>query len=993
MYLNCKTYFSFKYGTFETGELVKAAAEKNVSAIALTNINNTCDAWYFVKKCREQQIKPVLGAEIRNGNNFLYLLLARNNEGFLHINHFLSEHLQQKIDFPVAPVLNKNVFVIYPLEKNVHDLQEQEFIGVQPTEVNKLFMQPVQQYAGKYVIRQPVTVQDRKRYELHKLLRAMDCNLLETQVTKQDMAAQHEFFVSPARLFEKFSRYPFIAANTMRLLESCSVDMEFGKDKTRKIYTASMEDDRRLLEKLALDGLKKRYGIKNKEAVSRVASELKVIDTMEFNAYYLITWDLIRQAKSRGFFHVGRGSGANSIVAYCLEITEVDPIALNLYFERFLNQFRSSPPDFDIDFSWKDRDEMIDYVFRRYGAQHVSLLGSFSTFRYDAATRELGKVFGLPKAEIDRLQWLREPEDNVHEKILRNAALIQGFPHHMSIHAGGMLISELPVHQYTATEMPPKGFATSQIDMHTAEDIGLFKLDILSQRGLGHIKEAVELVLKNKQLTINIQDVESFQKDPRINENLRIGNSIGCFYIESPAMRQLLYKLDCHDYATLVAASSIIRPGVSQSGMMEQYIFRHHNPDKFTYIHTAMEEILSETHGIMIYQEDVIKVGHEFGGLDKGQCDRLRKGMSGKSRGIDPFTELEPQFYTNCRAKGFSEQVILEVWRQMKSFAGYSFSKAHSASFAVESYQSLFLKTYYPMEFMVAVMNNNGGFYGKEVYYQELLQTGAIVLSPCINNSDILTNIKDTTVHLGLYMIDGLNSEFMEAITEERKRHGLYKNLVDFIERLHPDISQLNLLIRINAFRCTGKNKKELMWEANFLQKKNKGRVDMPMLFKEAPVKFFLPQLIQAPLDDALDEVELLHFPLRNPFELAADNPSQFITVDQFSAHIGKEVTVMGYLVTVKQSTTKHGDQMIFGTFYDHKIQWLDTIHWPGVLKNNPVSGRGFYALTGKLMVSYGKYNLEITSSRKLGILDRTDKINELFYKDRTYLEHVRLVA
>ena len=993
MYLNCKTYYSFKYGTFETEDLVKMAVEKNVSTLALTNINNTCDAWYFVKQCRLYRIKPVLGTEIRNGHTFLYLLLAKNNTGFLHINRFLSEHLQQKKDFPATPHFSKEVLVIYPLEKPVQDLQEHEFIGVQATEVNKLFTRPVQQYAHKYVIRQPVTVQDRKHYELHKLLRAMDLNLLETQVQKQDMAAPHEFFVSPARLLEKFSRYAFIATNTIRLMESCSIDMEFGKDKTKTTYTASQEDDRRLLEKLALGGLKKRYGSKNKEAFSRVASELRTIDAMKFNAYYLITWDVIRQAKSRGFFHVGRGSGANSIVAYCLEITEVDPIALNLYFERFLNQFRSSPPDFDIDFSWKDRDEMIGYIFRRYGAEHVSLLGSFSTFRYDAATRELGKVFGLPKAEIDRLQWLKEPEDSVQKKILDNAKLIQGFPNHMSIHAGGMLISELPVHQYTATEMPPKGFATSQLDMHTAEDIGLFKLDILSQRGLGHIKEAVELVFQNKQVLINIQEIEAFQKDPRINANLRIGNSIGCFYIESPAMRQLLYKLDCHDYSTLVAASSIIRPGVSQSGMMEQYIFRHHHPDKFVYIHPKMEEILQETHGIMIYQEDVIKVGHEFGGLDKGQCDRLRKGMSGKSRGIDPFAELEPLFYANCREKGYTEKVITEVWRQMRSFAGYSFSKAHSASFAVESYQSLFLKTYYPMEFMVAVMNNNGGFYSKEVYYQELLQTGARVLSPCVNNSDLLTNIKDTTVHLGLYLIDGLNNGFMENIIEERTQRGPYKDLLDFIERLHPDILQLNLLIRINAFRFTGRNKKELMWEANFLQKKNKSRVEMPVLFKEAPVKFFLPQLVQEPLDDAMDEIELLHFPLRNPYELAADNPSQFVTVDQFDQYTGKEVTVMGYLVTVKQSTTKHGDQMIFGTFYDHKMQWLDTLHWPGVLKNNPVSGRGFYALTGKVLLSYGKYNLEITASRKLGILDRTDKINEIFYKDRSYLEHVRLVA
>ncbi len=992
MYLNCKTYYSFKYGTWETAELVTAAADHGLASLALTNINNTCDAWYFVKQCRGAGIRPVLGVEIRNGNRFCYILLARNNDGFFRINRFLSRHLEEKKPFPDRPLLAEDIFIIYPFGYDPALLAANEFIGVQPTEINKLFTIPVHLYAAKYVIRQPVTVQDRSHYELHKLLRAIDLNVLVTMVQPEDLARPHEFFVAPARLVAKFGRYAFMATNTLRLLEDCTIDIEYGTDKTKQVYTSSPEDDRRLLEKLAHDGLLRRYGPKNTEARKRVAGELAVINNLKFNAYYLITWDLVRQAKSRGFFHVGRGSGANSIVAYCLQITEVDPIALNLYFERFLNQFRTSPPDFDIDFSWKDRDEMIDYVFRRYGAEHVSLLGAFATFRRDAAIRELGKVFGLPKSEIDRLQWLKQPEDDIQATILRNAALILGFPQHMSIHAGGMLISEKPVHQYTATVMPPKGFATSQVDMHTAEDIGLYKLDILSQRGLGHIREAVDLVQQKRGVAIDIQQVSRFQRDEAINGNLRKGNTIGCFYIESPAMRQLLAKLDCHDYPTLVAASSIIRPGVSQSGMMEQYIFRHHNPEKFSYIHPRMKEILEETHGIMIYQEDVIKVGHEFGGLDKGQCDRLRKGMSGKSRGIDPFTELEPLFYANCRGKNYSEQVIAEVWRQMKSFAGYAFSKAHSASFAVESYQSLFLKTYYPVEFMVAVMNNNGGFYSKEVYYQELLKTTATVLAPCINHSDILTNITGNTVHLGLCLVDGLNTGFMEQVTEHRRLKGPYASLPEFIDRLQPEIAQLNLLIRINAFRFTGKNKKELMWEANFLQKHSRGTT-MPALFNPAPVTFILPQLQQSPLDDALDEVELLHFPLRNPFDIAADRPDRYMSVSDMAGREGQVITVMGYLVTVKESRTRHGDQMIFGTFYDHHMYWLDTLHWPAVLKSYPVTGRGFYALTGKVTIHYGKLTLEIISSQKLGIVDRSDRINELFIKDRSYLEHIRLVA
>ena len=347
----------------------------------------------------------------------------------------------------------------------------------------------------------------------------------------------------------------------------------------------------------------------------------------------------------RDFFFVGRGSGANSIVAYCLQITDVDPIELDLYFERFLNPSRSSPPDFDLDFSWKDRDEIIDYVFKRYGREHVCLLGSYTTFQSKAILRELGKVFGLPKEEIDQLDKGNLKDDKIQRQIEYYGNLLRNFPNHLSIHAGGMLISELPIYHYTATELPPKNFYTSQIDMFLAEKIGLFKLDVLSQRGLGHIKETLDIVKKNKQVSINIHDIECFKKDPMLAAQIRKADTIGCFYIESPGMRQLLKKLECDDYLTLVAASSIIRPGVAQSGMMKQYIYRFHHPDDFDYLHPKMKELLEETFGVMVYQEDVIKVAHHFGGLDLEEADVLRRAMSGKYSGRKQFEDYQNQVF------------------------------------------------------------------------------------------------------------------------------------------------------------------------------------------------------------------------------------------------------------------------------------------------------------------------------------------------------------
>ena len=838
------------------------------------------------------------------------------------------------------------------------------------------------QYAQKFIIRHPVTFEnewDEKKkiyrknnktgYNIHRLLRMIDKNIIGTKQELADIAAPHEQFIKPSELKDSFSAYPAIIDNTLKLMENCSIDMDFKEDKTKKTYSASAYDDKILLYKLAMDGMNRRYGTKNRPARERVLKELKIIDDQNFNAYFLITWDILRYARNRNFFFVGRGSGANSIVAYCLDITDVDPLDLDLYFERFLNPYRKSPPDFDIDFSWKDRDEMTDYVFKRYGREHVCLLGTITTFQTRGAIRELGKVFGLPKSEIDAMEQegSQYSDDSVHKKIRVYGKLLKDFPNHMSIHAGGILISEAPVHQYTTTDLPPKGFCTSQIDMFTAEKINLSKLDILSQRGLGHIKDCIEIILQNKKVNIDIHDIQKFKLDEQVAANIRAADTIGCFYIESPAMRQLLKKLECDDYLTLVAASSIIRPGVAQSGMMRQYIYRYHNPDKFEYLHPKMKELLEETYGVMVYQEDVIKVAHHFAGLDMGEADVLRRAMSGKYRGRDQFEEIRRNFFSNCKERGYTEELSQEVWRQIESFGGYSFSKAHSASFAVESYQSLYLKTYYPAEFMVAVINNFGGFYHTELYFHELKRTGVQILPPCVNEGENLTTIRGTTVYTGFIHVQGLEEKTTAAMLEERSRNGPYLHLQDFIERTAIGLEQLNMLVRVGALRFTGKNKKELLWEANFLQKKNRYTTVYAPLFSEPPVNFTLPQLQQHPLDDALDEIELLGFALGDVWNLADIDTGPFQTAADLPSRLGNVVQVIGYYVTTKAISTSNRQTMHFGTFLDKQGDWIDTVHFPQSFQYSPFQGKGFYILKGKVTEEFGVYAIDVSHCRKVG--------------------------
>ncbi|MBS1663268.1 MAG: DNA polymerase III subunit alpha [Bacteroidetes bacterium] len=969
-----KTYFSFKYGTFSTEELVAAGVEEGVTSLVLTNINNTCDAWDFVQYCQDKEIKPILGAEIRNDNELLYILLAANNQGFKEINSFLSIWQLQKKPFPDRcpdAFTPGNGFVIYPLgRKAPADLLENERIGVLPSEAGKLLKQPLAAHKDKYIIRQPVTFQNKTYYNLHRLLRAVDRNTLLTRLRPEDLAAEDEHFLPQVELLSSFCQYPFLITNTYRLADACSITMNFGEHKNKKLYTASREDDRILLDKLARDGFRLRYGA-SKMHRDRLNKELRIIDEMGFTAYFLITWDMIRYAQSRGFYHVGRGSGANSLVAYCLQITDVDPIELDLYFERFLNPHRSSPPDFDIDFSYRDRDEMIDYMLKRYGKQHVALLGMYPTFQYNAIIRELGKVFGLPKEEIDQLGGKRTIEDKIHKLILQYGRLLLNFPSALSIHPGGILISEEPIAAYSAVHLPPKGFPTTMQDMFVAENIGLHKLDVLSQRGLGHIKECTQLVKRNRRIDIDIHETAQFKKDPRIKDQLRKGNTIGCFYIESPAMRQLIKKLHCDNYETLVAASSIIRPGVGKSGMMHQYIYRHHHPDSFEYPHPKLKEILGSTYGVMIYQEQVIQVAHEWAGLDMADADLLRRAISPKYRNKAILPALKIKFFANCASFDFPTTAVEDIWRQIESFAEYSFCKAHSASYAVESYQSLYLKTYFPMEFAVAVINNFGGFYSRELYFYELMKSGARVHRPCVNKSDYYTNIHGEDSYVGFIHIKGLEQGFAERILEERSLGGPYVGLIDFIERTAAPAEQLDILIRTCALRFTGKSKKELLWEGDFMQKKHREAVPSThALFKEAPLSFTLRSLSAYPMEDWYDDIELLGFPVGDPFTLVEDDPSLYLPACELPQHLGQTITVLGYHVTHKPVRTVKGEVMSFGTFLDANKDWIDTVHFPPIHAAHPPQA-GFHRITGKVIEEFGVYNIEVEHIEKIGIKSR----------------------
>ncbi|MCF7559741.1 DNA polymerase III subunit alpha [Sabulilitoribacter multivorans] len=999
MYLNCHTYYSLRYGTIAPKQLLAIASANGANTLALTDINNTSASLDFVRLSKKYEIKPVLGVDFRNGAQQQFVLLAKNNNGFQNINSYLSTFLHDShLKIPEkAPQLD-DTFVIYPYKnQNDYTLKDNEFLGIKPKDLNALKFSKWNKLQHKLVVLKTVSFQNKKGFNTHRLLRAIDNNTLLSKLSKTEEGDPNDMMLPYNELCETYEEFPQLIKNTQSVLEDCQIEFDFSQEvpNNQKSYTESEDSDYALLKKLTYEGLPYRYKTPNDVIYNRIKKELEIINEKGFVSYFLINWCILKYARSKGYFYVGRGSGANSIVAYLLRITDVDPIELDLYFERFINLFRQNPPDFDIDFSWTDRDDITKFIFKTF--KNTALLTVYNTFKFKASVRELGKVFGLPKSEMDILtrgKYQIHQLDKLSQLVIKYSEYIQGFPNYLGIHASGIIISEKPIHYYTATFLPPKNFPTTHFDMVVAEDIGLYKFDILSQRGLGKIKDAVDIIAYNhpKKKPVDIHDIKRFKEDENIKHLLRNAKAIGCFYVESPAMRMLLKKLRVDTYLGLVAASSIIRPGVAKSGMMREYILRYRYPERIKEAHPILLKIMPETYGVMVYQEDVIKVAHIFGGLTLGEADKLRRGMSGKFRSREEFLQVKQLFFDNCKQKGEPETITEDVWRQIESFAGYAFAKGHSASYAVESYQSLFLKAYYPLEYMVATINNFGGFYRTELYVHEARMHGGIIEAPCINHSFNMAIIKKKTIYLGFMFLHALEAKTIAKIIEERISNGLFKSLDDFIERVPISIEQISILIKINAFRFTGINKRELLWEGHLKISKTVIQEHVITLFKTERINYKTPRLSSTDLENAFDEMELLGFPLCNPFHLLQTPTSNPMRAEHLIHLQNKTITIEGYLVATKNTRTSNGKSMHFGTFLDYDGNFIDTVHFPPVAAKYPFRGKGIYSITGKIMVEFDCVTIEVSAMERSAIVEdpryAVNSLNSTFQNKKSFADH-----
>jgi len=976
--LTIRSYYSLMWGTSSPEEICAAAKQRGYNRLALTDTDNLYGLWPFLKACERTGITPIVGVELTDcTSKRRAVCLVENDEGYRNLCRLITlRHSDDIFDLKSAIINHFKGLVILTqsreLLSNWHETGVTVAAAV-PRKPNSagFRLRKTARHLGIPMVATPGSFfLNPDDIEIHRMLRAIDLNTSLSRLTIKDTAPSSAW-LAPASVYAgNFNIWPNAVTDTEKIAErltftSPSNGLVLPPWDDKKKYTAG-----EFLRDAAYKGARKRYGNDLSETVvDRLEHELGIIEKMKFSSYFLVVQDIV----SRSPRICGRGSGAASLVAYSMRITNVCPIKHNLYFERFLNPGRSDPPDIDIDFAWDERDDILAFVLKQYKG-HAAMVCNHVTFQPRMAIREVAKVYGLTDNEIGqvskRLPWFWRAANKNNDlltrlkqlpefrqldfpqpwpQIIRVAQNIIGNPRYLSVHPGGVVITPDPIDDYVPVEIAPKGVPIIQWEKDAAEDAGLVKIDLLGNRSLGVIRDAIANISKNG-IFFDEQNWEP-EDDVATQESVAKGNTMGCFYIESPATRLLQKKAKVGDFSHLVIHSSIIRPAANE--FIREYVRRLHG-GKWEPIHPLLEDVLDETYGIMVYQEDVSKVAVAMAGFSHADADGLRKIMSKKDK-VRRLRDYRQHFFEGARSRGVNDKQIDVVWNMMMSFDGYSFCKPHSASYARVSFQAAFLKTHYPAEFMSAVISNQGGFYSTFAYVSEARRMGIKVLPPDVNKSDIRWKGKKESMRVGLLSIKHLAAGTQARIVEKR-REKPYRDISDFCKQVRPDDREARVLIHSGAFDSfyRKKDRAGLLWELAVWQKSGAKRSKAPDLFScltdsDIIKPSFPPQKERERLRE---EFAVLGFLCdRHPMVLYAGDLKHrgIIKAKDMPYFEGSHIRIAGLLITGKVVHTKHGDPMEFLTFED-ETGLVETTFFPKAY-------RRFCALLGKdrPFILYGK--------------------------------------
>ncbi|MFP4679621.1 MAG: DNA polymerase III subunit alpha [Chitinispirillaceae bacterium] len=972
--LSAISHFSILCGVLDLKTICRFAKELGYSAVALTDTDNLYGLPAFLGACREYELRPIIGASITTPEGAL-LLYSHGDSGYSNLCRIISEkHCAS--DFDLLKSIKSNSDGLHLASDSfsiLSSLQDTLPVYYRMTRPRRAPVWVKQRRISSLIIPYALFIDESQHYT-HRLLRAIDLNTTLSRLDSKELFSSDALIRPFPEIRDRFEVFEQALCDTERFAESIQSKNDFGRFVMPE-FTCS-KSARELLREKAYQGARWRYGENlSDEVTNRLDYELGMIERKGFSSYFLVVDDIVKQSPRT----CGRGSGAASIVAYSLGITNVDPVRYNLMFERFLNPGRVDPPDIDVDFAWDERDEVLEYVFRKYGTNHTAMVATHQTCKMRMAVREIARVFGCTEREISevtkKMPWFAEiPEgegqlekalmlwpstrhlklDPPWPQILATAQKIIGMPRGIGTHCGGVIITPGPISSHVPVQYSAKGFPIIQWEKDGAEAMGLVKIDLLGNRSLAVIRDAIENVY-TEGIDFDEQNWDP-QSDSSTVDLLAKGESMGVFYVESPAMRLLQKKSGRGDFEHLVIHSSIIRPAANS--YIQAYLRRLHG-EPYEALHPALKEVLSETFGIMVYQEDVSKVAMAMAGFSFEDADVLRKIMSKKVRNRR-FDDYRNRFFEGCRKNGITEQVIEQVWRMMLSFCGYSFCKPHSASYVQVSFQSAYMKAHYPAAFMAAVMSNYGGYYSTQAYISEAMRLGVKIHPPDVNISDVKFRSRGNMIIVGTCQIKGLVNKAQEKLVSERQEGGPYRSLNDFLVRTGIDESDAEKLILAGAFdnACRPLNRAQQFWQMRtFFRQGPKGRADAPRLRQLSPAQYLSYQYSTIGFLTPQHPITYIRYSARQSLNKIRD-------VERMC---GKKISFLGWCITHKTVSTKRGDSMVFVTFED-ETGVCETVLFPDVYNRYAwlLGHQVALVIGGKVTEEFGVKVVEVDAVRRV---------------------------
>ncbi|MEW6109292.1 MAG: DNA polymerase III subunit alpha [Nitrospirota bacterium] len=994
--LHLHTEYSLLDGAIRIKELVERAKEFKMPALAMTDHGNLFGAVEFYKQVTKAGIKPIIGCEVYvapgsrfdRGNaendeaSFHLILLARDDAGYKNLVSLVTRaylegfYYKPRIDTALLEQYSGGLIglsaclkgeIPFYLQRGLLDRARERalayknilgpdnfYIEIQEnglpeqTEANRKLIE----LAGELHI--GVAATNDCHYLMREDARAHDVLLcIQTGKTLKDEArmrfgSDEFYFKSPIEMKEAFKDIPEAIRNTRVIAERCNVEFNLGASLLPRFAVEGGESPDDFLERLANAGLCEKIGDEAHQVyIDRLRNELDVIRKMDYSSYFLIVWDFIRYARSKGIpVGPGRGSAAGSLVSYCIDITEIDPIKYNLLFERFLNPERISMPDIDVDFCQDRRAEVISYVSEKYGKDHVAQIITFGTMAAKAAIRDVGRAMDMPYAEVDKiaklvpntpkitietamkaepqLKELYDTNEQIRE-LLYIAMRLEGLNRHASTHAAGVVISPVPLTEYTPLYKSPSDESImTQFDMSSIEGIGLLKFDFLGLKTLTVIKKTLDLLKQNAQ-EISLNDISL--EDKKTYELLSSGQTTGIFQLESAGMKDILVKMTPSRFEDLIALVALYRPGPIGSGMIDDFIKRKKGKIPVKYELPQLKEILDETYGVILYQEQVMRIAHKLANFSLGQADILRKAMGKKN--IQAMEKQKENFVKGAVSNGIPEKKAVRIFDLMGLFAEYGFNKSHSAAYAYVAYQTAYLKAHYPVEFMAATLSADMNDTDKILKsINECRNMKIEILPPDINLSGREFKVIGNSIRFGLEAVKGVGGAAIESIIAVREEGGPFNSVPDFLDRVDArkvNKKVLESLVKAGAFDSTGVTRASAMETVSRILNGAGGRL------KNAGQQSIFGEEAEAPETDTKewDEAELLSnekdalgfyitgHPLTRYNKLLGKIKARK-TTELEDARDREDIVIGGVLRTIKRKNVKStGDMMAYITLDD----------------------------------------------------------------------------